>query len=337
VRADLVETYLAGLEAYLRNRSEVALSGAYELGRRAIAEGLGVLDMAALQRAAVERAVLAAPTANRDQVATAAAEYFNELLAPFEMSYRGYRLANEELQRLNERLQQQKEAVENVNQELEQFSHSVSHDLRAPLARIDGFAELVIEREGAVLSEPGRRYLEFIRVSTAEALQLIKDLLNLARVTRTEMTREDVDLSSICARLLDTLKVLSPARAVELRIQPDVHARADGGLMGIALENLLKNAWKFTSKRERAVIEFGSERRADGMVYFVRDNGAGFDMTYVGKLFGTFSRLHSSNEFEGTGIGLATVQRIIRRHGGKVWAEGEVDRGATFCFTLPEP
>jgi light-regulated signal transduction histidine kinase (bacteriophytochrome) len=164
--------------------------------------------------------------------------------------------------------------------------------------------------------------------------QLIDDLLGLARVTRTEIRRTDVDLTAMVTRCIEQIRMGAPERACTATVAPGLHCHADARLLAVLFENLLGNAWKFTSKRERALIELGSEHRDGETVYFVRDNGAGFDMAYAGKLFGAFQRLHSQDEFEGTGIGLATVQRVVRRHGGRIWAEAAVDRGATFYFTL---
>jgi light-regulated signal transduction histidine kinase (bacteriophytochrome) len=328
------QEYLSGLHAYLRDGDESALSTAYELGRRALIEGLGVLDMATLHHVAIADLVLPAEATERARFAVAAAEYFNELMSPFEMSFRGYRVANEELQRLNQTLLLQKEAVESTNRELEAFSYSVSHDLRGPLGGIDGLSHLLLERHAHQLDQEGVRYLRFIHQAIAQMLQLIDGLLILARVTRAEMQRTSVDLTAVAHGICNRLQTLSPDRHVHFVIGDRVRGEGDPRLLAVLLENLLGNAWKFTSKRPDATIEFDCSRLDGRTVYHVRDNGAGFDMQHAAKLFGSFSRLHAASDFEGHGIGLATVQRIVLRHDGEIWANGKVNGGATFYFTL---
>jgi light-regulated signal transduction histidine kinase (bacteriophytochrome) len=328
--------YVLGLETYLERRNEISLSVGYELGRRAITEGLGLLDMALLHQDAVEALLNSASTAQRSELTRAAGDFFRELLSPFEMSLRGYRTANHELRRLNEVLAQQKEAADVINRELESFSYSVSHDLRAPLRSIDGFSQALLEDYDSQLDAQGRAYLSRIRDATQRMGHLIDDLLSLARVTRSDFQSVDVDLTSIVRMVTDRLRAVDPERRVELRIEEGVRAKGDTRLLTVLFENLLGNAWKFTSKREHARIEFGKTESAGQVTYFVRDNGAGFDMAHAEKLFGTFQRLHSASEFDGMGIGLATVQRVIHRHGGRVSGEGRVDAGATFRFTLGE-
>jgi len=223
-----------------------------------------------------------------------------------------------------------------VNQELEAFSYSVSHDLRAPLRSIDGFSLALLEDHEEKLDAGGKDSLHRVRAATQRMGVLIDDLLNLARITRTEMKLQSVDLSAIARSIAGELAKSQPERKSELRIREGLEAFADSHLARIALENLLGNAWKFTSKRESACIEFGKTRCNGSLAYFVRDNGAGFDPAHAGRLFGAFQRLHDTNEFPGTGVGLATVQRIIHRHGGRIWAESAVEGGATFYFTLLE-
>jgi two-component system sensor histidine kinase/response regulator len=224
--------------------------------------------------------------------------------------------------------------LEHKNRELESFSYAVSHDLRAPLRRIDSFSRAVLESHGQRLDEAGQRFLSRIREASQQMAQLIDDVLYLSRVTRAELREQEVDLSSLVEIILSRLREAEPARTVHVKIRPALVVNGDGQLLRIALENLLENAWKFTSQQPDACIEFGMIHIASEPTYFVRDNGAGFDMTYVDRLFGPFQRLHGQTEFPGTGIGLATVQRIIHRHGGRVWAEGLVGQGATFYFTL---
>jgi two-component system, NtrC family, sensor kinase len=219
------------------------------------------------------------------------------------------------------------------NDELESFSYSVAHDLRAPLRSIDGFSLALLEDCGENLNEDGKQYLRYVRESAQHMARLIDDLLALSRVTRAELDRGETDLSSIARSVAERLARAAPDRQVELLLVDRLVANCDGRLLTIVFENLIGNAWKFTGKRSNARIEIGTTGE-NPQTYFVRDNGAGFDMSYASKLFGVFQRLHSAAEFEGTGIGLATVQRIIRRHGGRIWAEGEVGCGATFFFTL---
>jgi two-component system sensor histidine kinase/response regulator len=224
--------------------------------------------------------------------------------------------------------------LEHKNRELESFSYAVSHDLRAPLRRIDSFSRAVLESQGDRLDESGQRFLARVREASQHMSQLIDDVLYLSRVSRADLREQEVDLSSLAGLVLSRLKESEPERRVELKIRPGVVVTGDGQLLRIALENLLENAWKFTAKESDSRIEFGMAHASGEPTYFVRDNGAGFDMIYADRLFGPFQRLHPQNEFPGSGIGLATVQRIIHRHGGRVWAEGLVGQGATFHFTL---
>lgn len=248
------------------------------------------------------------------------------------------RLAEVRLEHLNERLEQRvaerTRMLEAANKELEAFSYSVSHDLRAPLRSIDGFSQLLVKKLGEGLDATSLDYLRRVRRASQRMDELIHDLLKLSKVSRVELNKERVDLSAIAREIADGLRATAPMRAVEFEIEAGIEVQADGRLMRAVLENLLGNAWKFTARRDAARIEFGRREDEGRPVYFVRDNGAGFDMEYAGKLFGAFQRLHKPEEFEGTGIGLATVQRIVNRHGGSIWATAEVGKGATFCFTL---
>jgi signal transduction histidine kinase len=243
----------------------------------------------------------------------------------------------EDIVRTNRELQLSKNALALANQELEAFSYSVSHDLRAPLRAIDGFSHALASECADSLGDDGIGYLKHIRSAVTRMGQLIDDLLSLARVSRTELHRGPLLLDEIARDCVEALHSSDPERQVTWVIPSELQADGDPKLLRIALENLLGNAWKFTRKTPRARIELGKQSgRESEPLYFIRDNGAGFDMAYADRLFAPFQRLHSASEFEGTGVGLATVQRIIHRHGGRVWAEGDPQRGATFFFSLGE-
>jgi PAS domain S-box-containing protein len=248
--------------------------------------------------------------------------------------------AEEELKKYREQLEQlvreRTIKLEASNNELEAFSYSISHDLRAPLRAIDGFSHALLEDCEDKLDIQGKDYLIRIRAATQRMSTLIEDLLNLSRITRSGMNMEKVNLTRIVRSVINELQKSHPQRHVKIRIAEGLEDTADSRLIRIALENLLNNAWKFTAKQSETVIEFGSTKEGGKKVYFIRDNGAGFDMTYVDKLFAPFQRLHTIEEYPGTGIGLATVRRIIFRHGGKVRAEGQTGKGATFYFSLHE-
>jgi signal transduction histidine kinase len=244
--------------------------------------------------------------------------------------------ATEALRIAQERLKQRAAELNYANKELEAFTYSVSHDLRAPLRAIDGFSRILLDKYSAHLDEEGQRYLRMVGANTRQMGELIDDLLSFSRLNRQAMSLEEVELTSLARLALRELERKQDGREVEIILRDLPACRADPVLMKQVFVNLLSNALKFTGKLEKARIEIGCERRENEAVFFVRDNGVGFDMRYAGKLFGVFQRLHRAEDFEGTGVGLAIVQRIIHRHGGRVWAEAEVDRGATFYFTLPE-
>jgi PAS domain S-box-containing protein len=463
-RPALDEAYPAALQDYVSGAGEAALTRAYELGRKAQSQGVGVLDLALLHHEALMR--LSGGRAGDNAAIGLAAQFLAESLSPFEMTLRAYQanarllglsetlarqnteidLAREQLRtildattaviylkdaegrylfvnrefqkvfarasdevvgrtdeealpaavaaifqahdrgvmaaakpremeesipegdgihtyislkvplldaggvphaiccvatditerkRADDALRQAKEALESANRDLESFSYSVAHDLRAPLRSIDGFSQIVLEDHGEAVGPDGRKYLERVRALAQHMAELIDDLLGLARVSRSELKRARVDLSAVARRIVERLRTTEPHRQVEVALQDGVLGHGDPGLLGAVLDNLLGNAWKFTKRHTHARIEFGTAQQDGKRVYFVHDDGAGFDMAYANKLFGPFQRLHTASEFEGTGIGLATVQRIIRRHRGWVWAKGELDRGATFYFTLP--
>jgi PAS domain S-box-containing protein len=241
------------------------------------------------------------------------------------------RQLNAELER---RVQERTAQLEAINRELEAFCYSVSHDLRAPLRAVRGFSEVLLEQYTAQLDERGQNYLRRTCDASAQMDRLIDDLLKLSRATRGELQNTEIELSAMAGEIAAQLKASEPARSVEFTIAPDLRAKGDERLVRQVLENLIRNAWKFTGPRPRGQIEVGFNNGAEP-AFFVRDNGVGFDMEYAGKLFGVFQRLHAASEFPGSGVGLAIVQRIINRHGGKAWARGEIGKGATFYFTLP--
>lgn len=236
---------------------------------------------------------------------------------------------------LEQRIQDRTKQLETVNKELEAFSYSVSHDLRAPLRAIDGFSQILLEKYNEVLDDRGKYYLSRVRINSQEMAKLIDDILQLSRLTRGEMKFEaNINLSAMAHEIAADLQQESSDRQVTFNIEENLICEGDRVLLKSVLQNLLSNSWKFTSKHPKAVIEFGQLKNHKNQIYFVKDDGAGFDMAYAGKLFGAFQRLHSALDFPGTGVGLATVARIVHRHHGEVWAEAEVEKGATFYFTL---
>ncbi len=260
-----------------------------------------------------------------------------QLLANLQAEVIERQQADERTRSSNQELRQAIVELKAVNQELEAFSYAVSHDLRAPLRSIDGFSQALLEDYGSSLDPNGQDFLRRIRAATQKMGHLIDDLLKLSRVTRIDINREVVDLSGIARRICNELQQTQPERLVEFVIPPELLTRGDTHLLHLVLENLLNNAWKFTAKQPQAKIEIGVlTDNAASPIYFVRDNGVGFDPTYIHKLFVPFQRLHAGTDFPGNGIGLATVKRIICRHGGRVWAEANIERGATFNFTLVE-
>ena len=248
------------------------------------------------------------------------------------------RQAREKIRKLNSELElrvaERTRQLEQTYKELEAFSYSVSHDLRSPLRGIDGFSMALYDDYFHKLDDKAKDYIERIRAATKRMDELIDSLLNLSKVSRIQLIVETVNLSLLATEISDALKNSDKTRTAEIIIQGNLTAKGDTNLLRIVLENLLNNAWKFTSKKEKAVIEFGAVKEKSKIVYYVKDNGIGFDMKYANKLFGAFQRLHSAKEYPGSGVGLTTVQRIIRRHNGEVWVEGEVDKGAAFYFTI---
>ena len=242
--------------------------------------------------------------------------------------------SEDQLKKQRDQLKQYSQELERLNAELEAFSYSVSHDLKAPLRSLDGFSSALLEDYSDKLDERGKEYLNYIRESSQLVSHLIDDMLKLSGVVRAEMLQEEINLSGMVSSIADILKRSEPDRKADFIVSPDVIGDGDMNLVRIMLTNLLENAWKYTSKCHQTRIEFGENCQGDTKVYFVKDNGVGFDMQYSKKLFKPFSRLHSRKEYSGNGIGLATVYRIVLRHGGRIWAEAEPDKGATFFFTL---
>jgi PAS domain S-box-containing protein len=239
-----------------------------------------------------------------------------------------------ETKRIQRALALAKDTAEAATQELESFAYSVSHDLRAPLRHMDGFSQVLLEDYGDKLGDEAKGLLLRIRAASVRMGRLIDDLLKLSRISRAELEREAVDLSAMARSIVGELRQAEPDRQLSVEIADKIRAQADPRLMGLVLQNLLGNAWKFTAKAANATVTFGVEEQRGRMTYVVRDNGAGFDMAFVGKLFAPFQRLHSAAEFEGTGIGLAIVSRVIQRHGGEIWLTSAIGKGTSVYFTV---
>jgi signal transduction histidine kinase len=299
--------------------------------RRAIAEPIVHLaGTAQIVSRNKDYSVRATPTGNRDELSVLVDD-FNGMLSQIQERDAALRQAHDELE---QRVEERTKELATINKELESFSYSVSHDLRAPLRSIDGFSQALLEDYGDKLDSGGRDDLERVRRAAQRMSVLIDDMLNLSRVTRSAMRREKLDLTAVARSIARELQETEPGRRVEFVIENDLSAVGDSQLVRAAMENLLRNSWKYTSAHPSARIEFGKSRQNGRPAFFVRDDGAGFDPRYADRLFGAFQRLHTATEFPGTGVGLATVQRIIHRHGGEIWAEGAVEKGATFYFTL---
>ncbi|MGB7553020.1 MAG: ATP-binding protein [Candidatus Korobacteraceae bacterium] len=336
VRSDLKER-TTRLKRYLTIAAAVLLfslvaallvSGIF---RRAVAEPIVQLaDIARMVSQEKNYSIRANPTGGRDEVAVLI-DAFNDMLSQIQLRDTELQQAHVELElRVEERTRQLLAA----NRELETFSYSVSHDLRGPLEIINGFSHILLAEHGSKLDPGAQEYVQQINAATQRMAELIDDLLNLSRVSTTSMHHEKVSVSDMARSIADQLCRREPSRNVEFVIHNCPAVKGDSRLLRIVMENLLRNAWKYTSHREEARIEIGCEQRVGRTAFFLRDNGAGFDPALADRLFKPFQRLHATSEFPGTGIGLATVQRIISRHGGEVWAEGAVNQGATFYFTL---
>lgn len=306
----------------------------------ASARGAFVRPIAALATTASQIArqgdySLRAPDANGRTELAELVNAFNSMVAAVQTRDAELALAR---QQLEQRVEERTEQLTVANRELEAFSYSVSHDLRAPLRGIDGFSQALLEDYGSQMDDAAHGYLDRIRAATQRMGVLIDDLLQLARVSRTEMRLEDCDLSAMAESIMDDLRRSAPQRAADIAIEPGLRAWADPTLLRSVLENLLGNAWKFTAKRATTRIALRRQDAAGAPVFSISDNGAGFDPAHAGQLFSPFQRLHPTSEFPGTGIGLATVQRILQRHGGRAWADAKPGEGATFYFTLrPSP
>lgn len=325
----------------------VSLLAAGWVGRRMIARPAAALESVANRLASgqLEARVDGAIAAQGDEfghIATALnlmAQHLQarqrELLAELEKTREAHAMLDEANRTLEQRVAQATEGLRQSNRELEAFSYSVSHDLRAPLAAVGGFAR-ALEDQVRTLDDPKvAHYLARIRAGAHQMEELIQGLLQLARLVREPMDRMPVDLTALAHDTLEWLRMQAPGRDVDLRVQPGLLAQGDARMLRTVMQNLLGNAWKFTEPRDAPVIEVGSEPGAHGPVFYVRDNGVGFDMAHAARLFTPFQRLHTASEFPGTGIGLATVQRVVERHGGQIWAQAAPGQGCTVYFTLP--
>jgi light-regulated signal transduction histidine kinase (bacteriophytochrome) len=327
------EEYQTTLNSFLLEAGEAVLQRGYELGREALEAKLGLLDVTESYVIALTE-ILTPISKESARAVSATREFLFTSLAPFEMTHRGYQDSISKLLKMNMALEQQAAKLSAVNRELETFSYTVSHDLRAPLRAIVGFSQILLEKNREQLDKEGRQHLSWVADSARRMGELVQGLLSLSKFSRQTLSRSTVDLSQMVDSIVQDLQNANPARQIDVSITKNVTVQADQQLLHIAMTNLLANAWKFTANKVDVEIEFGMIKKDDKDTYFLKDNGAGFDMKYVDKLFGPFQRLHSEAQFEGTGIGLATVRKIFERHGGKIWAEAKVNEGATFYFTL---
>jgi light-regulated signal transduction histidine kinase (bacteriophytochrome) len=318
--------YNAILHDYLEKMDEVSLQRAYEFGRKAIESKLGILEVTECYNHALVN-ICRHSVKEPEEVLPIASQILSTSLAPFEMTHRGFEDSIRNLQKMAKDLAE-------ANNELESFSYSISHDLRAPLRAVMGFADVLVQESGSHLSASAKNALSRIVTNANNMNALIDDMLKLAKMVREELTVSNVALSDMVREILAELEVRGPREKILLSIAPNVSVRGDARLLRIALTNLLSNAWKFTSKQAETKITFGFEEQDGERIYFIRDNGAGFDKRRAARLFTPFQRFHSDQEYEGTGIGLSTVQRVIKKHSGRIWAEAQPNQGASFYFTL---
>jgi light-regulated signal transduction histidine kinase (bacteriophytochrome) len=355
---EILDRYSNALKDHIDITNESTLQAAYTIGRDAIAAGIGVLEIAEIHKEVIV-ALLSLEQSGSEykvtQIMDDASDFFVECLGPFEMVQQGYKESYEAARNYNEKLvlinKKLKESIikqkasdkalleknkelKQAYEEMESFSYSVSHDLRAPLRSIDGFSKALLEDCMDKLDSKSKHYLKRVCASCQLMENLIDDILKLSRISRSKLQYEEVDLSSMAREIAAKLQSSEPKRCAKFIITDKIMVTGDERLLRVAMNNLLGNAWKYTKTHTRARIEVGMTELDGSLVYFVRDDGVGFDMAYINKLFNPFQRLHSTTEFSGTGIGLATVRRIIHRHGGIIWAEGNVEKGATFYFTL---
>lgn len=328
--------YKSLVDDYLISDQELILKQAYELGRQAIVDGMGVLDIAAIHHKILAGLLLNKNVSENNNLIKRTENLFLECLSPFEMTLSGFQEANTTLQQFNETLKQRTIELEYANKELDAFSYSVSHDLRAPLRHISGFVQLLEKSAPSTLNDTSLRYLKIISDSTTLMGNLIDDLLTFSRTGRSDMKKEEVNLLHLVNDVRMEIQRDLKDRNIQWKIGKLPIVYGDKSMLRLVFINLIANAVKFTRICERSEIDIDYNNRADEFIFYVKDNGVGFEMEYADKLFGVFQRLHKQEEFEGTGIGLANVRRIIDRHGGRTWAEGKVNKGATFYFSLPK-
>ncbi len=333
IETQFFDEYYIIISTFLPGSTEAGLHKGYEWGRKAIEANLGLLQVVGIHQRGLSAFLQNTPLASPEMVIFAGA-LLEASLAPFEMTHQGYKDSISRLHSLNQTLDRQALELAEANAELDAFGYSVSHDLRAPLRIIGGFTSILLEDYSSSLSEEAQSLCKKIVASTHRMDQLVEALLYLSKVTRADLKVEPVNLTLMLKEIANDLQQISPDRVVQLLIPENLALKGDFQLLRIVMTNLLSNAWKFTAKQNIAQIECGTVSKDGETIYFIKDNGAGFDMHYVNRLFVAFQRLHAKEEFDGTGIGLATVNRIIKRHGGRIWAESELKQGATFFFTI---
>jgi light-regulated signal transduction histidine kinase (bacteriophytochrome) len=334
---DIEKKYKAALREHLARPDEDTLFGAYQLGHDAIARGMGVLEIADIhQRALVS---LTADATTPDEITAIfgnAHAFYREILSSFEMIHRGFRESTAAVEELEQRIQQRTSLLQETNKELDTFSYSVAHDLRAPLRAIDGFTRLLQDDFSSQLSDEGRRFLTIARTNAKKMTELLDNLLTLSRANRKKIaTKSLVNMKELAHVVASDLLKKESNRTIVMDIHDVPSVPGSPTMMRQVLLNILSNAIKFTRGLPHPVIEFGSTMREGEQVFYVRDNGIGFEMRNADKLFDTFQHLHPEETYEGTGVGLAVVRRIIHRYGGRVWAEAEPNKGATIYFTIP--